>query len=89
MVVIETFNRGDFKATTLELASKKLIECLGQNEKTSFTIDAIIINGETLDEKRVIEISRDIEHEIYTWIKMAESESEGLRRAQQESMEVR
>jgi hypothetical protein len=87
MVVIETFNWGDFEASTLELASKELIECLGQHGKTSFTIDAISINGETLDEKRVIEISRDIEHEIYTWIKMAEIESEGLRRAQQEAME--
>jgi len=87
MVIIETYKWGNFEAPTLDLASEKLIECLGQHGKTSFTIDAIIINGETLDEKRVIEISRDIEYEIYTWIKMAEIESEGLRRAQQESME--
>jgi hypothetical protein len=87
MVIIETSEWENFEAPTLDLASEKLIECLGQHKETSFTIDAIIINGETLDKKRVDQISRDIEQEIYTWLAIAEIEREGLRRAQQESME--
>ena len=87
MVIIKTSEWENFEAPTLDLASKKLIECLGQHKETSFTIDAIIIDGKTLDKKRVDQISRDIEQEIYTWLAIAEIESEGLRRAQQESME--
>ena len=60
MVIIITSEWQEFEAPTLDKASEKLIECLGQHKETSFTIEAIIINGETLDKKRVDEISRDI-----------------------------
>lgn len=87
MVIIKTNEWQEFEAPTLDQASEKLIECLGQHKETSFTIEAIIINGETLDKKRVDEITRDIEQEIYTWLAIAEIESRGLTRAQQDAME--
>jgi|APGre2960657373_1045057.scaffolds.fasta_scaffold97896_3 hypothetical protein len=87
MVIIKTNNRGKFIAPTLEKAKEKMVNCLAQHNETNVDISNIIFCNKRLNQKEINEISRDIEQEIYTWLAIAKIESEGLRRAQQESME--
>jgi hypothetical protein len=89
MVIIETNNWGKFEAPTLEKAKEKMVECLAQHEETNCDISNIFIDGFKSSESETNQISTDIEQEIYEWLAVAKIESEGLRRAQQESMEVR
>jgi hypothetical protein len=87
MVIIETNNWGEFEASTLEKAKEKMVECLAQHKETNCDIKNILIHGFRISESETNQISADIEQEIYEWLAVAKIESQGLRRAQQESME--
>jgi len=86
MVIIETENWGTFKAPTLEEAKEKIIEEIAPTN-SDIKISWAGFNGVILLGSFAKEIEREIESEIQEWRRVAKIESEGLRRAQQESME--
>jgi len=92
MVIIRSRNWGDFEALTLKEAKEKFVEEIAPENTEEFTIDEIVVGDVVLKlstpseiEIKLVEI--ELENEIKEWRRVAKIESEGLRRAQQESME--
>jgi hypothetical protein len=87
MVIIECNNWGEFEAPTLNKAIDKMVQCLAQHNETSCNIENITIDDIVLSKATIEQVSYKIENKIQEWRRVAKIESEGLRRAQQESME--
>lgn len=87
MVIIESYNWGEFEAPSLEEAKEKMVNCLAQHDETNVDIDNVFINGVQVDEAKTREILCDIESEIQEWLKIAAIERTGFIRAQQDAME--
>jgi hypothetical protein len=86
MVIIETYEWGTFQASTFEKVKEEIVEKLASEHKTIVRIYSIE-NEKGLLDKSITQIEDEIEDEIQGWLTVAKIESEGLRRAQQESME--
>jgi len=86
MVIIETYKWGTFQASTFEKVKKEIVEKLALNNCEDIRIYSIE-NEKGLLDKSIAQIEDEIENEIHEWLAIAKIESEGLRRAQQESME--
>jgi hypothetical protein len=87
MVIIETENWGNFEGSDLKEAKEKFVEKVAPTNSNNFIITDVLYDGDYLSDYLVREIERDLESEIKEWRRVAEIESEGLRRAQQESIE--
>jgi len=87
MVIIETYEWENFEAPTLKEAKRKMVECLALHDVTDCNVANIIVDDVALCKNTITQISYEIENEIQEWLVVAIIESEGLRRAQQESME--
>ena len=87
MVIIETENWGAFKGSTPNEAKEKLINTIAPTDSDNIKISWIDCEGIILMGSFVKKIESEIELEIYEWRRVAEIESRGLARAQQESME--
>ncbi|MEI7578567.1 MAG: hypothetical protein WCJ58_00850 [bacterium] len=90
MIIIKTYDWGDFEGADLKQAKNKFVNAIvnsTSNPDISIKIDEIDYHGDLLAACFVKNIAIDIEYEVKKWYKTAKIESEGLRRAQQESME--
>lgn len=82
MVIIETYEWGTFQGLTFEKVKEEIVEKLASNNCEHIRIYSIE-NEKGLLDKSIAQI----ENEIHEWLAVAKIESQGLRRAQQESVE--
>ena len=90
MIIIKTYDWGDFEGADLLEARTKFVNAIvnsTSNPDISIKIDEIDYHRDLLADCFVRNIERDIEYRIKKWHETAEIESSGLNRAQQESME--
>ena len=86
MVIIETYEWGVFQASTFEKVKEEIVEKLASNNCEHIRIYSIE-NEKGLLDQSISQIENEIEDEIQGWLAAAKIESEGLRRAQQDSKE--
>ena len=90
MIIIKTEDWGDFEGADLSETKTKFVNAIvnsTSNPDISIQIDKIDYHGDLLADCYVKNIERDIEYQVKKWHERAEIESQGLRSAQQESME--
>ena len=90
MVIIKTEDWGDFEGNCLLEAKTKFVNAIvsaSSNPDISIEINDIDYHGDLLHVSYVKNIERDIEYRVKKWHETAEIESQGLRSAQQDSME--
>jgi hypothetical protein len=87
MVIIETKNWGNFEGSNLNHAKDKFINVVAPTVSEDFSIEDVFYEEDYLSDYLVREIEVDLESEIQKWRTLAEIESSGLTRAQQESIE--
>jgi hypothetical protein len=90
MIIIKTYDWGDFEDADLTKAKNKFVNAIvnsTSNPDISIKIDEIDYHGDLLADCFIRNIERDIEYRVKKWHDTAEIESSGLNRAQQESME--
>jgi len=90
MIIIKTYDWGNFEAADLTKAKNKFVNAIinsTSNPDISIKIDGIDYNGDLLADCFIKDIEREIEYQIKKWHETAEIESSGLNRAQQESIE--
>jgi hypothetical protein len=91
MIVIESYDMGDFEGSTLEIASKKFVECVAQElEEGEFSgIEEVTENGIKWTKKRREELEETLHDEIIQWREEAKIERAGYLRSQQDAVEGR
>ena len=87
MVIIETENWGNFEGSDLQEAKDKFINVVAPTISQDFNIENVFYEDSYLSDYLVKEIKDDLENDIQEWRRVAEIESKGLRRAQQDSKE--
>jgi hypothetical protein len=90
MVIIKTEDWGDFEGADLSEAKTKFVNAIvsaSSNPDISIEINEIDYHGDLLTVSYVKNIERDIEYRVKKWHETAGIESQGLRSAQQESIE--
>ena len=90
MIIIKTYDWGDFEDADLLEAKDKFVNAIvnsTSNPDISIKIDEIDYHGDLLADCFIRNIERDIEYQVKKWHDTAGIESSGLTRAQQESME--
>jgi hypothetical protein len=87
MVIIESYKSGIFEAHDLKQAKQLIVETIAPTSFDKIEIDSVDYNGTMLADNLLRDIERDIEMRLKKWRELSKIESEGLRRAQQESME--
>ena len=97
MIIIKTEDWGDFEGADLSEAKTKFVNAIVDsiftkwfyfsNPDISIQIEKIDYHGDLLADCYVKNIERDIEYQVKKWHETAVIESQGLRSAQQDSME--
>lgn len=90
MIIIKTEDWGNFEGADLSEAKTKFVNAIvsaSSNPDVSIEINEIDYHGDLLADCYVKNIERDIEYRVKKWHETAEIESQGLRNAQQDSME--
>jgi hypothetical protein len=87
MVIIETKNWDNFEGSDLRHAKDEFINVVAPTASEDFSIENVLYEEDYLSDYLVKKIEVDLESEIQKWRTLAEIESSGLSRAQQESME--